>query len=203
MHWTWRRTRSLWNVRRAPWRQDTVPKTFSYRWRQLREIVTCITAAGNCYVVAEVRLLLPCPTKHQNINEYWRVKSTTPSIVALVIHANGWSPSYANGMNPSPINQKAQWTPQSVWTLTEMISATEGHHTWSLLSQGKVFPLQAWAGPWESGRLRLRIFSTLGTMMVVRPSPLRTGRLYPPGVSWYSLLEAESTPGHMVPSVAS
>jgi hypothetical protein len=25
----------------------------------------------------------------------------------------------------------------------------------------------------------------------------------PPGVSWYSFLEAESTPGHMVPSVAS
>jgi hypothetical protein len=24
----------------------------------------------------------------------------------------------------------------------------------------------------------------------------------PPGVSWYSFLEAESTPGHMVPSVA-
>jgi hypothetical protein len=26
------------------------------------------------------------------------------------------------------------------------------------------FPLQAWAGPWGSGRLRLRIFSTFGTM---------------------------------------
>jgi hypothetical protein len=25
----------------------------------------------------------------------------------------------------------------------------------------------------------------------------------PPGVSWYSFLQAESTPGHMVPSVAS
>jgi hypothetical protein len=25
----------------------------------------------------------------------------------------------------------------------------------------------------------------------------------PPGVSWYSFLEAGSTPGHMVPSVAS
>ena len=28
-------------------------------------------------------------------------------------------------------------------------------------------------------------------------SALRTGRLYPPGISWYSLLEAESAPGHM------
>jgi hypothetical protein len=45
-------------------------------------------------------------------------------------------------------------------------------------------------------------FSTFGTMKVVRSSPLRTGRLYPPEFSWYSFLEAESTPGHMVPSVA-
>jgi hypothetical protein len=39
-------------------------------------------------------------------------------------------------------------------------------------------------------------------MKVVRSSPLRTGRLYPQEFSWYSFLEAESTPGHMVPSVA-
>ena len=43
---------------------------------------------------------------------------------------------------------------------------------------------------------------TFGTMKVVKSSPLLTGRLEPPGVSWYSFLEAESTPGHMVPSVA-
>jgi hypothetical protein len=54
--------------------------------------------------------------------------------------------------------------------------------------KGKGFPLQAWAGPWESGRLRLRIFSTFGTMKVVRSSPLRTGRLYPQEFSWYSFL---------------
>jgi hypothetical protein len=35
-------------------------------------------------------------------------------------------------------------------------------------------------------------------MRVVRSSPLRTGRLYPQEFSWYSFLEAESTPGHMV-----
>jgi hypothetical protein len=45
--------------------------------------------------------------------------------------------------------------------------------------------------------------STFGTMKVVRSSPLRTGRLYPQEFSWYSFLEAELTPGHMVPSVAS
>ena len=43
-----------------------------------------------------------------------------------------------------------------------------------------------------------RIVSTFGTMRVVRSSPLRTGRPpSPPGSSWYSVLEAESTPGHM------
>jgi hypothetical protein len=40
-------------------------------------------------------------------------------------------------------------------------------------------------------------------MKVVRSSPLRTGRLRPQEFSWYSFLEAESTPGHMAPSVDS
>ena len=45
-------------------------------------------------------------------------------------------------------------------------------------------------------------FMTFGTMKVVRSSPLRTGRLHPQEFSWYSILEAESNPGHMVPPVA-
>jgi hypothetical protein len=48
-----------------------------------------------------------------------------------------------------------------------------------------------------------RFFLTLDTMKVVRSSPLRTGRLYPQEFSWYSFSEAESNPGHMVPSVVS
>jgi hypothetical protein len=40
-------------------------------------------------------------------------------------------------------------------------------------------------------------------MTVVRSSPLRTGRLYSQEFTWYSILEAESTPGNMVPTVAS
>ena len=40
-------------------------------------------------------------------------------------------------------------------------------------------------------------------MKVVRSSFLHTGRLYPQEFSWYLFLEAESTPGHMVPSVES
>jgi hypothetical protein len=35
-----------------------------------------------------------------------------------------------------------------------------------------------------------------------RSSASRTGRLHPQGNLWYSFLEAESTPGHMVPLVA-
>jgi hypothetical protein len=56
--------------------------------------------------------------------------------------------------------------------------------------------------PKGSVRLRLRISSTIATMKVVRSSPFRTGRLYPHEFSWYSFLEAKSTPRHMVPSVA-
>jgi hypothetical protein len=39
-------------------------------------------------------------------------------------------------------------------------------------------------------------------MKVVKSTPLRTGRLYPQEFSWYSFLEAESTAGHIIPSVA-
>jgi hypothetical protein len=55
----------------------------------------------------------------------------------------------------------------------------------------------------RSGRLRPRIFLTFGTVKMVRSSALRTGRLYSQEFSWYSFLEAESTPGHMVLSFAS
>jgi hypothetical protein len=54
-------------------------------------------------------------------------------------------------------------------------------------SKGKGFPLQPSSGSWGSRRLRL----------LVRSSPLRTGRLHPQEFSWYLLLEAESTSGHM------
>jgi hypothetical protein len=36
-----------------------------------------------------------------------------------------------------------------------------------------------------------------------RSSSLRTGRFYPQEFFWYSFLEAESTPAHMIPSIAS
>ena len=66
--------------------------------------------------------------------------------------------------------------------------------------KGKVFPAAILSRP---GRLRLRIFLDFRYCeggKVVTPThrpPL------PPGVFWYSLLEAESTPEYMVLSVAS
>ena len=52
---------------------------------------------------------------------------------------------------------------------------------------------------YDISSLRVKAPKFLDTrhIQVVRLSPLRTGRLYPPGISWYSFLEAESTPGHM------
>jgi hypothetical protein len=52
------------------------------------------------------------------------------------------------------------------------------------------------------GRLRPRIFLTFGTTRVVGRQPHAPAAFTPRGIPWYSFLEAESTLGHMVPSVA-
>jgi hypothetical protein len=52
------------------------------------------------------------------------------------------------------------------------------------------------------GRLRSRIFLTFSTTRVVARQPHAPAAFTPRGNPWYSFLEAESTPGHMVPSVA-
>jgi hypothetical protein len=52
------------------------------------------------------------------------------------------------------------------------------------------------------GRLRPRIFLTFGTTRAVGAQPHAPAAFNPRRNSWYSFLEAESTPGHMVPSVA-
>ena len=61
---------------------------------------------------------------------------------------------------------------------------------------GKATPITGLCGPEGSGRLRLQI---------TRHSEREGGKVVtlthrpplPPGISWYSILEAESTPGHM------
>jgi hypothetical protein len=58
-------------------------------------------------------------------------------------------------------------------------------------------------GPkWVPGRLRPRIFLTFGTTRVVGRQPHVPAAFTPRGNPWYSFLEAQSTPGHMVLSVA-
>jgi hypothetical protein len=52
------------------------------------------------------------------------------------------------------------------------------------------------------GGLRPRIFLTFGTTRVVGRQPYAPAAFTPRRGPWYSFLEAESTPGHMVPSVA-
>jgi hypothetical protein len=51
-------------------------------------------------------------------------------------------------------------------------------------------------------RLRPRIFLTFGTTRVVGRQPHAPAAFTPRGYPWYSFLETESTPWHMVPSVA-
>ena len=65
----------------------------------------------------------------------------------------------------------------------------------------KVIPQQAEVAQGVPRRLSPRIFLTFGTTRVVDRQQKRTGRLYPKRNPWYSFSEAESTPGHMVPSV--
>ena len=64
----------------------------------------------------------------------------------------------------------------------------------------KVIPQQAEVAQGVPGRLRPRIFLDVRHYKGGRSSAIRTGRLYPRRNPWYSFSEAESTPGHMVPS---
>ena len=64
----------------------------------------------------------------------------------------------------------------------------------------KVIPQEAEVAQGVPGRLRPRIFLTFGTTRVVGRQPY-TPAAFTPRNPWYSFSEAESTPGHMVPSL--
>jgi hypothetical protein len=63
-------------------------------------------------------------------------------------------------------------------------------------------PQQAARAQGFPGRLRPRIILTFGTTRVVGRQPHAPAAFTPRTNPWYSFLEAESTPGHMAPSVA-
>jgi hypothetical protein len=64
----------------------------------------------------------------------------------------------------------------------------------------KFIPQQTWTGPRGSGSVKALDFLDLRHYKGGRSSAKRTGRLHPRRNPWYSFSEAESTPGHMVPS---
>jgi len=72
----------------------------------------------------------------------------------------------------------------------------------SVKGKGKGFPQQAEMAQGVPGRLRPRIFLTFGTTRVVGRQPYALAAFTPQRNPWHSFSEAESTQGHMVPSVA-
>jgi hypothetical protein len=72
-------------------------------------------------------------------------------------------------------------------------------YVWRNKSKG--LPQQAEVAQRVPGRLRPRICLTFGTTRVVGRQPYTPAAFTPRRNLWYSFLEAESTSGHMVPSV--
>jgi hypothetical protein len=68
--------------------------------------------------------------------------------------------------------------------------------------KGKRSPTTGRGDPRASGYVKAPDFLNVRHYEGGRPSALRAGRLYPKRNTWYSFLEVESTPEHMVLSVA-
>ena len=67
--------------------------------------------------------------------------------------------------------------------------------------KGKGLSQHAWKGPKGSRYVKAPDFLHVWHYEGGRSTALRIGRLYPMRNPWYSFLEAEKTPGHMVPSI--
>jgi hypothetical protein len=76
------------------------------------------------------------------------------------------------------------------------------HQAHNLKWKGKGLPQQAGVAQRVQGRLRPRIFLTFGTTRVVGRQPYASAAFTPKEIPGSHFLETESTPGHMVPSVA-
>jgi hypothetical protein len=73
-------------------------------------------------------------------------------------------------------------------------------HTYIYIYIGKSHPAAGRCGPRGSGVVKAPDFLDVRHYKGGRSSAIGTGRLYPRRNPWYSLSEAESTSGHMVPS---
>jgi len=69
-----------------------------------------------------------------------------------------------------------------------------------IFSKGKGHPTIGWGGPWGSGYVKTLDFPDVRHYKGGRSSAIHSGHLYPRRNPWYSFSEAESTPGHTVPS---
>jgi hypothetical protein len=104
------------------------------------------------------------------------------------------------------------WRKRYVWKGGNAITLLQGAGPWgyNVTWGGDVYtkllgqtsrPKQAARAQGVPGWLRPRIFLTFGTTRVVGRQPHAPAAFPPRGNPWYSFLEAESTPGHMVPFV--
>jgi hypothetical protein len=121
------------------------------------------TQHAYCQVTCKtIQISSPGPSSAQihQAHEFWASHSVV--LDTMLHHELIWPRCFEGTYTPGPTSPGIITIHQNTYTV----------HI------GKGLPLQVWAGPWESGRLRLRIFSTFGTMKMVRLSPLRTGHLY-------------------------
>ena len=99
-------------------------------------------------------------------------------------------------VNTSGFNSRADAASKTSYTRG---SNSQRFGSYEFLNKG--LPQQAEVAQGVQGRLRPRIFMTFGTTRVVGRQPYAPAAFTPRRNPWYSFLEAESTPGHMVPSV--
>ena len=82
----------------------------------------------------------------------------------------------------------------------DLVATTLLKHT--IKEKGKGHPTTGRGGPRGSGYVKAPDFLHVRHYEGGRWSAIRTGRLYPRRNPWYSFSGADSTPWHMVPSVA-
>jgi hypothetical protein len=89
-----------------------------------------------------------------------------------------------------------------VWILFSVLNPSGICYATPVACEGKGLPQQAEVAQGVPGWLRPRIFLTFGITRVVDRQPYAPAAFTPAEISGTHFLEAESTPGHMVLSVA-